>query len=905
MNNSYEEMIKLANSLGYKRFTRLQELAFSNDEVYEEERNLFVIGATSSGKTLIPLLLYYRQLVKAEKENRECPRMLFIVPYRALASQKQRELSLFFSGKKLTVVQSTGEFQQDDEAIRNGEVDVAIIIIEKAFKNYAKDASFFSRYDYIVLDEVGLIGDSGRGVKLDFLLSWAEAAKMNASGHRMIALGTTSMNWDEYIQAYDFCKIISDDRPVKLVRVAVVFAKNKGIISADPNSCIRKTGLYKKSRINNCIKQFGFAGSVCDFHKPEGTLCPITDPCRSDSRILCEHTNRPCCNPALVLPQEITSERLYILVQICKYHLKRQQQILIFVNDIEDVRRLSKQLYNCLRDDLDTVPEGEECRDRILTACGLESDDVVGVLEDNYPSEDDRYIYYQALCAGIGFHSRAVPSEVRSFIEEEFLEKRRLKIVCSTETLAFGVNSSVDVVVIGDLYKHDGISVRPLSLNEYNNYIGRAGRNSKRRDPGSQTCGYVYTLVRENQEKAWSELNGSTEKPLMYSRFFSDSEDNMPFFLLNLFPNMSQKTTWSRLRESIRMLPRSNAEDTDKFQSRLKDSLDFLIVNRLVINCKRSTVRRRLVDSENEYELTHLGNLMRGYILCRSDYELIIRAFEEQPLSPSYKLDRITFLYRLLQSRHAENNLRVLFTNTGKDYDVRGIITLLKSHFPEDSCPSWLEEMDAENPVDKKEIRILYILCTLISWMDSESPGTIFRKYGIHYSLLSKLSEQIGYLLEIAASIYPWFITELWNRNLSLYEKFGFDTSEEAFERMLTEHNQYIREFYSAIYYGINTTVWNALLSYLRGVKEPAADKLANLYSSQCLNPLLANKLRRIAVRYVFFDGPSRANDPDIEIRNNYKNQRDQYRKDIKEIGGYIQKFFTEKFGTDFTGGQL
>ena len=82
-----------------------------------------------------------------------------------------------------------------------------------------------------------------------------------------------------------------------------------------------------------------------------------------------------------------------------------------------------------------------------------------------------------------------------------------MKIVCSTETLAFGVNSSMDVVIIADLKKQDGGDVRFLSMNEFRNYSGRAGRLKQGMDP-KDAKGYVYTLLLEKTGRRGTKFAG-------------------------------------------------------------------------------------------------------------------------------------------------------------------------------------------------------------------------------------------------------------------------------------------------------------------------------------------------------------------------------------------------------------
>lgn len=81
MLDNYEKMLWLANHLGYPSFTDLQKTAFRSENVYDSGRDLFIIGETSSGKTLIPMLMYYAAYQEAREKQQSPPRcfLLFLI----------------------------------------------------------------------------------------------------------------------------------------------------------------------------------------------------------------------------------------------------------------------------------------------------------------------------------------------------------------------------------------------------------------------------------------------------------------------------------------------------------------------------------------------------------------------------------------------------------------------------------------------------------------------------------------------------------------------------------------------------------------------------------------------------------------------------------------------------------
>ena len=191
MGNDYAELTEIAAQAGFKSLTALQSKCFGSRAFFDLKKWLFVIGATSSGKTLVALGSYFYEHARAAEQGRDY-KMLFAVPYRALASQKIDELNDLNQklGLHLRILQSTSESNLDDSAIIHGDTDIAVIINEKIFMFAANDSEFLGRYDLIVLDEVALNQDIIRGIKTDLILLQA----MRHDGLRVIALGTPFYN---------------------------------------------------------------------------------------------------------------------------------------------------------------------------------------------------------------------------------------------------------------------------------------------------------------------------------------------------------------------------------------------------------------------------------------------------------------------------------------------------------------------------------------------------------------------------------------------------------------------------------------------------------------------------------------------------------------------------------------
>ncbi|OUN83764.1 hypothetical protein B5G03_14220 [Gemmiger sp. An50] len=467
---TYTDARRILESMGYPEFLPLQEKAFRDPALYDPEKNIFITGDTSSGKTLIPLIHYL-----LEKEKNPDYKMLFLVPYRALASQKQSEIQelLHRVQPKLHVALSTGEYREEDDNIRAGEVDMAVIIYEKAYYFACNTDGFLQHYQTLVYDEFALSEDDTRGVNCDLMLLRGQREKC-----RLFALSTPHYNWDRYICNNDFTAIQVTEQSSGVPREEIPI-----FLDAASNS-----------------------GQICAFHDYNG-------------------------KPIVLEGVREQGSKDDLIEDLCVRHLAQGHRILVFMNNCAEVRNLSRKLAHRLRKN---HPELLNPVDTDRTVCFQRVLDETGVLEEDLldlMDPDECLSFAQGIC----YHNSWLGYTLRSMVEREILtDEGNLKVVFCTETMAYGINSSVDVVIVADMHKSlrsrdyipekgednrmrihgDGHQVnRFLTLNEYQNYIGRAGRY------GRTDRGYAYALMIQKPEKnsireRWSHLMRMREQPL-------------------------------------------------------------------------------------------------------------------------------------------------------------------------------------------------------------------------------------------------------------------------------------------------------------------------------------------------------------------------------------------------------
>lgn len=887
----YDIVRNIAEQKNYHQFTELQNLAFRDEHTFKKDCDLMIVGETSTGKTLIPILLYAKKL--QESPRGYIPKMLFVVPYRALAAQKCKEIREFFLGQDLNIVLSTGEYRKDDVLIQRGQVDIAVIITEKVYKYTAKDSSFLRYYDQIVLDEIGLLNDEERGIRIDYIIAWAKSSRINSGTPRIISLGTPSYDWSRYCENFSLYPLIQKKRPVILLESTIIYSKI-GI-----SNVYGDTSLFNRTRFLTEKEANRSTGiSTANLCPEKDDICPVIEPARSNNRIICPYIKKVCAHPVEIIPEDCHKGIEYVLVKICRKHLELNHQIVIFINDREQVKRFSATLYRNLHQYLDSSPSNDICKRNILKKCDLDEEDLYGILETDADSNLQAE-YYKMIYSGIAFHSAELPSELRSYIEDGLLLSRKLKIVCSTETLAFGVNSSVDVVVIVGLNKNVNSGVRELTLNEYRNYIGRAGRLQKNKDIPS-IKGYTYTLITTKQEEKWRKLQSMIDEPpeTIYSSFTVDLGQKIPFLLLNLLSTSINERVHQKVLVSIlRNLPQDGSISDEELMSKVNNGLNFLQRHKLVDAINNGPIGRSGVINAKRYGLTKLGKSMRGYVITRDDYESIMAATREYAFWIYASPDMIRFLYNLLGTKQAENGLNTVFSESKTRFNIKEVKNFLKSKMINiRKSAEWIDK-----GTDHKR---LFVLAAIVSWSEGDSAKNMYEKYGVHFALLSKVTEQVAYMIEIAAELLPSIILELWGNNKKLYEAL-----EVTYEDMLSEINtlsEGIHRLYVSIYYGINVSIHEKLMAYLNKLsvgseeEQLLLDELLSELSLDQINPKRARKIRKIVTRFRFFEHQPLVGRRNSEQWNNYINQRQQYINDIKRMNIHIDGFFRAFFGKDF-----
>lgn len=168
-----------------------------------EDKNVLISIPTASGKTLLAELAMLKSLSAGGK-------CLYVVPLRALASEKFRRFSEFRDlGFRSGI--STGDLDERDENL--GLNDIIVATSEKVDSLIRNETHWLSQISVVVLDEVHLLNSKDRGPTLEIVIT--KLRRLNPK-MQVIALSATIQNSQEVADWLNAECVVSDWRPTKL-----------------------------------------------------------------------------------------------------------------------------------------------------------------------------------------------------------------------------------------------------------------------------------------------------------------------------------------------------------------------------------------------------------------------------------------------------------------------------------------------------------------------------------------------------------------------------------------------------------------------------------------------------------------------------------------------------------------
>ena len=199
------EAIAVWQAAGIMELTAIQEKALTSDELLAG-RNALVISPTSSGKTFIGEVLAVRSALARK-------RVLYVVPYKALAEEKYEYFREVFGSLGVAVAVSSGDRDEFDEDILEGKYFITVVVNEKLSQLLVQSPAMTADCDLVVFDEVQLIREEGRGAQVEMLLT---RLSISPKPPQILALSGTAGALNGFDTWLNAVKIEDDSRPVAL-----------------------------------------------------------------------------------------------------------------------------------------------------------------------------------------------------------------------------------------------------------------------------------------------------------------------------------------------------------------------------------------------------------------------------------------------------------------------------------------------------------------------------------------------------------------------------------------------------------------------------------------------------------------------------------------------------------------
>ncbi|WP_100365971.1 DEAD/DEAH box helicase [Diaminobutyricimonas aerilata] len=388
-------------------------------EVLEEGRSVLVAAPTGAGKTIVAEFAVFLAMFHPTAK------VFYTAPMKALSNQKYRELVDVYGPSEVGLL--TGDTNVNSSA------RIVVMTTEVLRNMLYADSDLLRDLTYVVMDEVHYLADRFRGAV------WEEVIIHLPSKVRLISLSATVSNAEEFgdwLQAVrgETDVIVSEDRPVPLDQHVLVRSKLVDLFDS--------SGQAATNRVNPELVRLTGSSSSRDAGRWNGRQ--PSRPRGGDWRP--DRMDRPDI-VELLRSKNLLPAIFFIFSRVGCDSAVRQ------------VLRAGVRLTE-----------------------GWERDEIRAIVEDRCRTLRDEDLavlgyweWLEGLERGVAAHHAGLLPAFKEVVEELF-QRKLVKVVFATETLALGINMPARTVVLEKLEKFNGEARVPITPGEYTQLTGRAGR---------------------------------------------------------------------------------------------------------------------------------------------------------------------------------------------------------------------------------------------------------------------------------------------------------------------------------------------------------------------------------------------------------------------------------------------
>ena len=399
----------------------------------EDGRGVLVAAPTGAGKTIVAEFAVHLALADPRAK------VFYTTPIKALSNQKYAEFAAEHGADAVGLL--TGDTNLNSGA------RVVVMTTEVLRNMLYAESPLLKDLAYVVMDEVHYLADRFRGAV------WEEVIIHLPREVRLVSLSATVSNAEEFgdwLQAVrgDTDVVVSEERPVPLEQHVLVRTKLMDLFD--------DSGAIAANRVNPELTRLAQAGG------------------RGASTYRGPHAGRHHRKGAGGIGSEGSrggwqgagGERMDRQDVVALLESRHLLPAIFFVFSRAGCDAAVTQVMRSgIR--LTEKWERDEIRDLVEERCRAIPDSDLGVL--------GYWSWLEGLERGIAAHHAGLLPAFKEVIEELF-QRKLLKVVFATETLALGVNMPARTVVLEKLEKFNGEARVPITPGEYTQLTGRAGR---------------------------------------------------------------------------------------------------------------------------------------------------------------------------------------------------------------------------------------------------------------------------------------------------------------------------------------------------------------------------------------------------------------------------------------------
>ncbi|XP_064208196.1 DNA polymerase theta isoform X1 [Anguilla rostrata] len=424
-----------------------------------EGKNLVYSAPTSAGKTLVSELLILKRVLETRRKA------MFILPFVSVAKEKMFYLQNVFQEAGIRV---EGYMGSTSAAGGFTSLDVAVCTIEKAngLINRLIEENRMDLLGIVVVDELHMLGDSGRGYLLELLLTKIRYVTQRAA--RTSSEGKASLSEGGVMGEANF----SDG--VQIVGMSATLP-NLSLLASWLNAELYHTD-YRPVPLEERLK---IGTSIYD-----GSMDLV--------RVF---------KPAL----QVKGDDDHI-VGLCFETIQGGHSVLLFCPSKNWCEKLAdsiaREFYNLQHRALLAAREGQKAAEPpplVLDREGLQ--DVVSQLKHS-PAGLDQTLQ-RTVPWGVAFHHAGLTFDERDILEGAF-RQGQVRVLVATSTLSSGVNLPARRVII----RTPVFNGRLLDILSYKQMSGRAGRK------GVDTMGESILVCKESERLQGVSLIQGSLKPI-------------------------------------------------------------------------------------------------------------------------------------------------------------------------------------------------------------------------------------------------------------------------------------------------------------------------------------------------------------------------------------------------------